>query len=427
MFPFGELEEWLRDTLSIVRGHKSVRGPSFGLLYDETSIELHVVAANISRGEQVVFNHKQTPLVDVVQAVLASSAIPGAFRPGHLLPVRDQEDEVLRETVIDGGVWANYPDFVFRDRSYRQWAGIEPVEVTEPVLGLILTEPGDEARLSAARYLQAGTVLRPFEQAVETERLEAHRRDRAEESRLVKSVEAFVGMLALAAFPAALFTEGLARVSSIVIGVVASGATLLIEGGTRFGSDPLDEPSWSVTTRRGRFAYNFLRSLHQEFRGLVVLLLPLAAVVAGLVGGAFLLDRWMGDPGLWGYIGFTPVLWAVYVLGGTALVAAALAAASLYVLRTAAPMLVWSARGTLRTLLAASTRPPAWVGSHRDDHVLRVPVAGDVDTMTFDLTGDPAGEPGSDETLLELMHRTSYESASVQLEELGPTLEAHGA
>ena len=64
-----------------------------------------------------MFNHRLTPDVSVVEAVLASCAIPGAFPSGRLAVGGTPEPTVQR--LVDGGTWANYPTFVFPRRLLR--------------------------------------------------------------------------------------------------------------------------------------------------------------------------------------------------------------------------------------------------------------------------------------------------------------------
>ncbi len=88
---------------------------------------------------------------------------------------------------------------------------------------------------------------------------------------------------------------------------------------------------------------------------------------------------------------------------------AALSATLLVALRFAAPTIAWSLPGTARTLLAASTEPPAWVGAHEADRVLRIPVPRDVTTLKFNLT----------EAELTDIGMAAHDAAEAQLGALG--------
>lgn len=73
----GRLEQLFQNAL----GRDSGGGPpvTFAELYARTEIALYVVALDLSRGQPVVFSAHTTPDVSVSAAVMASSAIPGAF------------------------------------------------------------------------------------------------------------------------------------------------------------------------------------------------------------------------------------------------------------------------------------------------------------------------------------------------------------
>ena len=119
------LLSWLEDLLqNQVRklGVEGVVGPvTFATLYAATGIELNVVAADVTRGCQLVFSVWDTPGAQAADAVLASSSIPFAF-PSRSLAV-SYGDATYSHTVVDGGVWSNFPMFVFTDPSFRSATG----------------------------------------------------------------------------------------------------------------------------------------------------------------------------------------------------------------------------------------------------------------------------------------------------------------
>jgi predicted acylesterase/phospholipase RssA len=123
---FGQegLDEWLEGILreAIDRHADETGRVTFQDLFERTNIELNVVAADVSMGRQVVFNAHWTPQASVTDAVRASSAIPGAFLRGDLL-VPDGLDtgRDIVHTIVDGGVWSNFPMFVFEDDAYQRW------------------------------------------------------------------------------------------------------------------------------------------------------------------------------------------------------------------------------------------------------------------------------------------------------------------
>ena len=121
----GKLQAWLEECL---RGQLAKFGGetvadqgdvTFGQLYEATGIELYVVAVDVALRQPMVFSAFTTPDVAVAPAVMSSSAIPLAFRPGRLQR-RYADGEVKVHRLMDGGVWANYPSFVFKDASFRE-------------------------------------------------------------------------------------------------------------------------------------------------------------------------------------------------------------------------------------------------------------------------------------------------------------------
>ena len=103
---------------------------TFDELYAATGIELNVVAADLSLKTQVIFSHIETPNCVVADAVVASSSIPFAF-PSRLLQVPDGEgsDRPSYHTIVDGGVWSNFPIHIFEDKTFRRSHGREPEEI----------------------------------------------------------------------------------------------------------------------------------------------------------------------------------------------------------------------------------------------------------------------------------------------------------
>lgn len=78
---------------------------------------LYVVTMDLASGQPLVFSPDLTPNMSVADAVVASSAIPVAF-PSQRVEI----DKSVRR-LVDGGVWANYPAFVFLDDDFRDQHG----------------------------------------------------------------------------------------------------------------------------------------------------------------------------------------------------------------------------------------------------------------------------------------------------------------
>jgi len=144
-FPSAQLRQWLHELLTkqVERktGTKTNAPVTFKDLHSATGIELNIVAADLSLRRQIVFSHTLTQNCAVADAVVASSAIPFAFASGLLQVPHDGSQEFCHHTIVDGGVWSNFPMFIFEDAAYRSYYKLEPTNI-EPhhILGLLLRE-----------------------------------------------------------------------------------------------------------------------------------------------------------------------------------------------------------------------------------------------------------------------------------------------
>jgi predicted acylesterase/phospholipase RssA len=145
-FTSANLRAWIEDVLKAQLGRTVESGPvTFEELHEASGIELNVVAADLSRRRQIVFSPWETPACSVADAVTASAAIPLAF-PSQLLEVPDRKTgQVWHHTIVDGGVWANLPSFVFEDRAFREAYRRQPGSIpSEDVLLFLLKETDEE-------------------------------------------------------------------------------------------------------------------------------------------------------------------------------------------------------------------------------------------------------------------------------------------
>lgn len=113
------LRRWIDEQLSEQIGAAGDTPVTFRQLHDATGIELYVLAVDLATELPVVFSRRSTPEVEVAGAVIASSAIPGAFPSGRA--VFSSGDGARVHQLIDGAGWANYPSFVFQDRGFHTW------------------------------------------------------------------------------------------------------------------------------------------------------------------------------------------------------------------------------------------------------------------------------------------------------------------
>jgi predicted acylesterase/phospholipase RssA len=156
------LADWLSGVLELqiseLSGGSVGARVTFGELYRLTRIELDVVAVDLNRQRLVIFNYELTPQCRVDEAVVASTAIPMAFewRPLSL-------PQPPFGIIVDGGVMANFPTFVFKDPSFRQWAGLPPHPPGVPVVGFLLEEQ-DRAEVTQPDLYRESSFWPPMSQ-----------------------------------------------------------------------------------------------------------------------------------------------------------------------------------------------------------------------------------------------------------------------
>ncbi len=149
-FSSGGLRDWLNELLKeqvkLKTGAKPERPVTFQQLFDATGVELNIVAADLSLKSQMVFSHNETPECEVADAVVASSSIPFAFS-SRILQVREDNDTakpLYHHTIVDGGVWSNFPMYIFEDDAFREFYKRVPEKIeSRDILGFLLKE-GDE-------------------------------------------------------------------------------------------------------------------------------------------------------------------------------------------------------------------------------------------------------------------------------------------
>jgi len=96
-------------------------------------LPLKIITTNLTKQAVTIFSQELTPKVEVAEAVAASIAIPGAFRPVEI----ELDDEVQR--FVDGGLVSNLPSWVFANEKLafeRAFWRDPPV----PIVGFTLTE-----------------------------------------------------------------------------------------------------------------------------------------------------------------------------------------------------------------------------------------------------------------------------------------------
>ena len=156
LFESRGLREWLDEMLANQIPQRAQTGPvTFAELHGAKGIELYVITMDLATGLPVVFCRRTTPDVEVAGAVAASAAIPGAFPAGRAVFDGAGHGAVVHQ-LVDGSSWANYPSFVFQDRSFRAWLAGEAqvghswsdadladweLEASRPLIGYVLGDP----------------------------------------------------------------------------------------------------------------------------------------------------------------------------------------------------------------------------------------------------------------------------------------------
>jgi hypothetical protein len=145
-FPAEKLATWLEGLLvsQVVKllGPRQRGGKvTFEELYTASQIGLNIVATNLSRNEQIVFSRHDTAQCSVTDATIASASIPFLFE-SRILEMRNDAGALSHHTIVDGGVWANFPMFIYADSAFREanGDGHEPYQIPEhEILGFLLT------------------------------------------------------------------------------------------------------------------------------------------------------------------------------------------------------------------------------------------------------------------------------------------------
>jgi hypothetical protein len=163
------LRTWLGDELDAHSTRADPKGRpfknvTFGEMYEATLIELEVVAVDLMRKCHCVFNYKTSPACAVADAVTASASIPFVFPPARGLRHSTPE---YAYPIVDGGVWTNFPTFVFDDKAFRTFHQLPEIDADVRIIGFLLDEPNPHAPNPAGEpvhgFVTASTKVLPAE------------------------------------------------------------------------------------------------------------------------------------------------------------------------------------------------------------------------------------------------------------------------
>ena len=365
----------------------------FKTLYAATGIELHVVAANLSLNRQIVFNRRKTPDCQVADAVLASSSTPFVFESAELvIPalLSDGKTHYFYQTVVDGGVWSNFPMFVFEDAGFQKWLssaenGEKLAEPTyDDVIGFLLDENREEevslthreARFlpPRKRYSPGTELLVPFEndRAIPWEWVVGISREQQRSDDPSTAVEQTLG------------SKILARLGIALLWPLAFLARL-----TKRFSEERTAGRWPPVTKP-RMAKQVADIIEGTLAGLnnwsflITYLIAAGVLLSVLFGIRFVLDIEYGDlvSSGWKAIGPASAAFIGGLLYITLVLTAVLLVSMIWFYNYLSRALRRIGYGLIKTYYAGSGAPP-WAGSK--DNVISLPIVEGVTTLSFKL------------------------------------------
>lgn len=353
------------------------------------SIELFIVAVDAVDRREYVFHHAIDPQQGVANAAVASAAIPVYFPPGQ---PTGGDKPYAAAILFDGGVWANFPTWVYKDASFRQHhirsgAPLSPVSdrqvgtLEHPViLGLLLDEnrdvrgSGGEAASEAPASPRDGprSPMHPIARLI------------------LGAFLAFTSPVYLFALAYFMVTVGLTLGCMVAGGRYCDFRSWIAgePGGVVFWGAPGDVVFWGALAalfyqaifkrrkRSGVFISQFYGWAEVGGSLCALGLIVVANTVAGseVREGASEIESPISAMES---IGASPTVIASFALA----IAAIVGVASLTVVAVLAP----AAQGIgskVMFILTSAGSARYWVGAADDDHVIRIPVKG-LDTLSF--------------------------------------------
>lgn len=113
LFDNSSIERYLRRNLE-ANGHPN----RFATLYEESGKELYISAMNLDTAERVVFGFDEDDSVTISEAVQASSALPGFYRPARIRGIDYVDGGVRRTANIDVAI-EHHADLVICYNPFR--------------------------------------------------------------------------------------------------------------------------------------------------------------------------------------------------------------------------------------------------------------------------------------------------------------------
>lgn len=89
----------------IIKKKLNVNSITFEELYEKTKIEMNIIATCINDYKEVIYNYKNTPKQDVMNAIYNSSCVPYYYIPNN----------IDSKMYVDGGIVNNFPIEIYKD------------------------------------------------------------------------------------------------------------------------------------------------------------------------------------------------------------------------------------------------------------------------------------------------------------------------
>lgn len=117
-----EILDWIEAKIRLQTGIEYATFAELNELHRKNSEkykQLYLVGGNASQNKSEVFSHEKTPNLIISDAVRISMSIPIVFRPHHLYEkINGTRCRINNDFYIDGGVFDNYPIWLFDDKKY---------------------------------------------------------------------------------------------------------------------------------------------------------------------------------------------------------------------------------------------------------------------------------------------------------------------
>jgi len=124
--------------------------------------DLYVIALDMNMGVSKVFSYEHTPNVVIIDAVRASMSIPIFFQTPTIRQISDGKEEKLASAYADGGLFDNYPIWLFDKAMYVNDSGLEdmhPIYNTKTLGMRLITQ--EEKYLYESRFENMPAEIAP--------------------------------------------------------------------------------------------------------------------------------------------------------------------------------------------------------------------------------------------------------------------------